>query len=177
MNIFTVGHSTHSLDELVKLLRDAGVERLVDVRAFPKSRRHPHFAREQLEHSLPERGLDYAHQRELGGFRRPRKGSPNGGWRVGAFQGYADYMATEEFGTALARLEAAARERPTAIMCAEGLWWQCHRRLISDALTVAGWRVCHIGPDGSLEEHQLTEFARVKDGEIVYPPPQQSLDL
>jgi uncharacterized protein (DUF488 family) len=177
MNIFTVGHSTHSLDELVGLLYGAGVARLVDVRAVPRSRRHPHFARDQLERSLPERGLDYVHQRELGGFRRPRKGSPNGGWRVSAFQGYADYMETDEFRAALARLEAAARERPTAIMCAEGLWWQCHRRLISDALSVHGWRVCHIAPDGSLEDHRLTEFARVDGEQIVYPPPQGALDI
>ncbi len=177
MNIFTVGHSTHSLDELVGLLHGAGVARLVDVRAVPRSRRHPHFASDQLERSLPERGLDYVHQRELGGFRRPRKGSPNGGWRVSAFQGYADYMETDEFRAALARLEAAARESPTAIMCAEGLWWQCHRRLISDALLVRGWHVRHIAPDGSLEDHRLTEFARVDGEQIVYPPPQGALEI
>jgi uncharacterized protein (DUF488 family) len=175
--IFTVGHSTHALDELIGLLHGSGVERLVDVRAVPKSRRHPQFALEQLARSLPERGLDYVHQRELGGFRRPRKGSPNGGWRVSAFQGYADYMETGAFKAALTGLEAAARERTTAIMCAEGLWWQCHRRLISDALTARGWRVCHIAPNGSLEEHHMTEFAQIEGDRIVYPPPQDSLDI
>jgi uncharacterized protein (DUF488 family) len=177
MNIFTVGHSTHSFEELVGLLRGARVERLIDVRTVPRSRRMPHFAREQLERSLPEQGLEYVHEPDLGGFRRPRKDSPNGGWRVAGFQGYADHMQSEEFESALARLEARAGERPTAIMCAEGLWWQCHRRLISDALTVKGWRVRHIGPDGALEDHRLTEFAHVEGDRITYPPPQVSLDL
>ena len=169
--IFTIGHSTHALDVLLGLLERHGVGCLADVRRFPRSRRHPHFNTEVLAEAAP----GYVHLPELGGRRRPVPGSPNDGWEVAAFQGYADHLATEEFARGLARLEERARETPAAVMCAEAPWWRCHRRLVSDALLVRGWTVCHIGPDGRLTEHVLPDFAVVEGARIVYPSPQLSL--
>jgi uncharacterized protein (DUF488 family) len=176
MRAFTVGHSTHSLDEFVALLRLHGVERVVDVRVAPYSRRHPQFNRETLSGELGERGIDYRHLSALGGRRRPRPDSPNGGWDEQGFRGYADYALTNEFAAGLAELCALASERPTAVMCAEALWWRCHRRLIADRLTALGWTVCHILPDGRLAGHELPDFAVVQaDGSVLYPPQQGAL--
>jgi uncharacterized protein (DUF488 family) len=173
---FTVGHSTHSLDEFVALLHRHGVERVADVRIAPYSRRHPQFIRESLAGELGERGIDYRHLAALGGRRRPRPDSPNGGWEDEAFRGYADYALTGEFAAGLAELCTLARERPTAVMCAEALWWRCHRRLIADRLTALGWSVCDIAPDGRLTEHELPSFAVVEgDGSVRYPPAQGAL--
>ena len=144
---------------------------IADVRRFPRSRRHPHFNTEALAEELPR----YAHFPELGGRRRAVPGSPNDGWEVAAFQGYADHLATPEFATGLARLEGLAREVPTAVMCAEGPWWRCHRRLVCDALLVRGWDVRHILPGGGLTAHELTEFAVVDGERITYPAPQLRL--
>src|SRR3954454_8489805 len=176
-DIFTVGHSTHSLDELVGLLRRHGVSALVDVRMYPRSRRMPHFNSDALSVSLPAEGISYLHVRELGGRRSPVPGSPNGGWREEQFQGYADHMATPEFAAGLERVEELARSTLAALMCAEGLWWRCHRRLTSDALLVRGWRVLHIAPDGATSEHELTPFAVVSDGRLTYPPEQTAFDI
>jgi uncharacterized protein (DUF488 family) len=137
----------------------------------------PHFSKDALERSLPAEGIGYLHLEELGGRRKPRAGSPNGGWRSEGFRGYADYMATPEFTDALERVVMAARERRSAIMCAEALWWRCHRRLISDALVVRGWRVRHVGSDGRVEDHRLTPFAEIAGGRLSYPPAQGSLEL
>ena len=176
MTVYTVGHSTRSAQELLALLHQADVELVVDVRAFPSSRRHPQFARAAMEEWLPKGGIAYLHMPGLGGRRKPTPGSPNTGWRESAFQGYADYMASDEFGSALASLEKAARESPTAIMCAEAVWWRCHRRLISDALTARGWRVEHLGVGEPPSGHELPEFAVVeRDGSITYPPRQATL--
>ena len=154
------------------------VELLVDVRRFPGSRRNPQYSTDALAGSLRERGIDYAHAEALGGFRKPRPESPNGGWEQPAFRGYADYMTPPEFGAALERLERAAAERPTSVMCAEAQWWRCHRRLIADALTVRGWRVLHLGLKAEPVEHELTPFAVVgPDGTLTYPSPQGSLDV
>ncbi len=144
---------------------------LADVRRFPGSRRHPHFDAESLASAVP----GYVHLPGLGGRRSRAPGSVNGGWEVGAFQGYADHMASGEFLADLARLEELARSQPTAFMCAEAPWWKCHRRLVADALLVRGWTVCHIKPDGSLAEHELPPFAAVEGTTITYPPPQQTL--
>jgi len=154
-----------------------GVRTLVDVRQYPRSRRVPQFNTEALERDLPGHGIDYLHMRELGGRRRPLPGSPNGGWTNDQFRGYADHMASGEFKQALARLEELARLRPTTIMCAEALWFRCHRRLVADALVGRGWRVLHIGSDGRLAEHELTPFAVVSNGELTYPPEQTSLGI
>jgi uncharacterized protein (DUF488 family) len=174
--LYTIGHSTRSSEELLALLREAGVERLTDVRAFPSSRRHPQFNRAALGEWLGAAGIDYRHMPALGGRRSPVPGSPNGGWREVAFQGYADHMRSAEFQDALAALEAAAGEAPTAIMCAEAVWWRCHRRLIADALVARGWRVEHLGIGEGHAIHELTEFAVVgQDGGLTYPPAQGTL--
>jgi uncharacterized protein (DUF488 family) len=176
MRVFTVGHSTHSLDDLEALLAAHDVERVADVRRVPRSARHPQFRAESLAVALPARGVDYRHLPALGGWRRPLPDSRNGGWDNDAFRGYADYALGGEFAEAFDELERLARERPTAIMCAESLWWHCHRRLIADRLVASGWTVCHIGTDGSLSEHELPAFAeRQADGTVLYPPAQGSL--
>ena len=175
--IWTVGHSTHELDAFIRLLRRHSIELLADVRTVPKSRRMPWFWGEELAQSLPGAGIGYRHFRDLGGFRRPRPDSPNGGWRVEAFRGYADNMASGSFQRALAALIEEARSRRTAIMCAEAQWHRCHRRLLSDALLVRGFEVCHIGSSGSVEPHRLTPFAQVEGDRLVYPPEQTALDV
>ena len=168
--IYTIGHSTRSSEELLALLREAGVERLADVRAFPSSRRHPQFNRDALAEWLGKAGIDYRHMPGLGGRRSPVPGSPNGGWRELAFQGYADHMRSAEFQDALAALQAAAREAPTTIMCAEAVWWRCHRRIITDYLLAAGERVMHILETSHIDEANLTPGAAVRgDGTVVYP--------
>jgi uncharacterized protein (DUF488 family) len=173
--VFTLGHSTRAFDELERLLHDYGIACLIDVRNTPKSRRMPHFAKESLERSLPPLGIDYVHLKALGGWRRPLPGSPNGGWRSRAFQGYADHMETAEFRSALEQVMDLASGRRAAIMCAEALWWRCHRMLISDALTVRGWRVRHIGAGPAAQDHRLTPFAVVDGERLVYPPRQPAL--
>jgi uncharacterized protein (DUF488 family) len=142
--------------------------RLGDIRTVPRSRRHPHFSREALEQSLPAAGLVYRHFPELGGLRRPRRDSPNAGWRHQGFRGYADHMLTEEFAHGLDELVAFAAQ-PTAVMCAEAVWWQCHRQLLSDALVVRGIEVRHISSAKSAPAHTLTDFARPENGRILYP--------
>jgi uncharacterized protein (DUF488 family) len=176
--IFTVGHSTRSLDELTKLLAAADVRELVDVRSVPRSRRHPQFEGEALASSLPAHGIAYVHEEALGGFRRPRPDSPNTGWEHPAFRGYADHMASEEFRGALVRVEALGRENATCLMCAEAQWWRCHRRLISDALVIRGWRVLHLGLHAKPVEHELTPFAVLgEDDTLTYRPLQTELEL
>jgi uncharacterized protein (DUF488 family) len=170
--IHTIGHGNRTFDELVDALRAHGIAQLVDVRSFPGSRRNPQFGREALARTVPAAGIAYEWMKNLGGRRRSRPGSPNTGWRVEGFRAYADYMDTPEFTAALDDLIRIARERPTAYMCAERLWWQCHRRLISDALTVRGLEVLHILDAHKADPHKLTDFLRVEDGRLLYPPRQ-----
>ena len=173
--IFTVGHSTHGLPRLLELLYAHGVRAVADVRAHPASRRMPRFNLDALARELAGAGIGYSHLPELGGRRRPAPAGPNQGWQVEAFRGYADHMASGDFAVGLDRLQAMARHRPTAIMCAEGLWWRCHRRLVADALLLRGWDVVHIAPDATTTAHELTPFA-VPDGtRLTYPPAQASL--
>jgi uncharacterized protein (DUF488 family) len=157
------------------LLEGQAVEALVDVRRYPSSRRFPHFNSAELERALSKAGVRYLHLEALGGRRDPAEGSPNGGWKAGQFQGYADHMESEEFGAALERLIALGEERRTAVMCAEAQWWRCHRRLLSDALVVRGHEVVHLHPRGKAERHALTHFALVEEGHVTYPPVQESL--
>jgi uncharacterized protein (DUF488 family) len=174
--VFTLGHSTHSFEDFQALLAAHEVQRVADVRRFPQSRRHPQFGAASLAEALSAHGVDYRHLPVLGGRRRAATGSPNGGWDNDAFRGYADHALTAQFAAALDELCTLARDRPTAIMCAEGLWWQCHRRIIADRLTVLGWTVLHIGPDGAVTEHALPPFAiPQRDGTVLYPPAQGSL--
>jgi uncharacterized protein (DUF488 family) len=177
LRLFTVGHSTHDIGTFAGLLRQHGVERLVDVRRYPGSRRVPQFNSGELEASLGAHGIAYTHMEALGGRRRAVPDSPNGGWRSDQFRGYADHMASEEFGAALGRLEALARERPLAVMCAEAQWWRCHRRLLSDLLLARGAEVVHIDSRGGTQPHELTDFAVAGGGRVTYPPAQAALDV
>jgi len=171
MNVWTVGHSTHSIDAFVALLIAHEIAQVVDIRTVPKSRRRPHFNADALAESLPERGMAYMHLARLGGWRRAETDSPNGAWRNLSFRGYADYAMGEEFAQGLAQLRRLAAAARTAMMCSEALWWRCHRRLVADNLVVAGDSVWHIGSDGRASPHELTPFATVgHDGRITYPP-------
>jgi uncharacterized protein (DUF488 family) len=137
----------------------------------------PWFSSLELERALREAGVGYLHLPELGGRRDPLRGSPNRGWRVGQFQGYADHMGSTEFEVGLERLLALAAGRRTAVMCAEAQWTRCHRRLLADVLVARGQAVLHIGSRGGLERHELTEFASVEDGRLTYPNAQAALDV
>ena len=150
------------------MLQAHDIAAVADVRRFPGSRRHPHFAREQLDPFLRAHGIAYHWMPELGGRRRPLKDSPNTGWRVDAFRGYADYMATPEFRSAFRALVDLSRAHRTAIMCAEALWWQCHRRLISDALLASGATVLHIQAADKAPPHALIPPAHLHDGNLSY---------
>jgi uncharacterized protein (DUF488 family) len=168
--LYTVGHSTRSAAELLALLRENGIALLTDVRRFPASRRHPQFSRQTLMDSLGENGIDYLHEPDLGGRRAPRPDSPNTAWRVAAFRGYADHMASPEFRNALERLIANGARRPTVILCAEALPWRCHRRLIADALVARGLPVLDILAPGKVAAHVLNPDARLlPDGRLIYP--------
>ena len=169
MTIFTIGHSTRSLDELTGLLRAHGVTQVGDIRTVPKSRRHPHFAKEALAVSLPAAGIEYRHLGGLGGLRKPRRDSRNAGWRHSGFRGYADYMETDEFERALEELIRWGDAGTTTVMCAEAVWWQCHRQLVADALVARGITVRHITSASAAAAHTLTSFARVEAGRVTYP--------
>jgi uncharacterized protein (DUF488 family) len=176
--VYTVGHSTREFSELAQLLVEPGVDELVDVRRVPHSRRNPQFDSAALSPALGELGIQYRHEETLGGFRRPQPGSVNAGWEHEGFRGYADYMATAQFAAALARVEQRAATRTLCVMCAEAQWWRCHRRLIADALLVAGWSVLHLGVGREAVEHELTAFAVAgADGTLTYPPTQGELEL
>jgi uncharacterized protein (DUF488 family) len=166
--VHTIGHSTREARAFLALLTAHAVSCVVDVRRWPASRRHPHFAREPLSAMLAAAGLEYVWRQDLGGFRTPVPASPNGGWRVGAFRAYADFMLTPAFETIMAELEGLARARRIALMCAEAVPWRCHRQLLADAFTVRLWPVRHIVDDGCAE-HRLPAFAEPDGTRIVYP--------
>lgn len=168
--IYTIGHSTRTLAELAGLLQEHGAMRLADIRRFPGSRRHPHFSKESLEHNLPRAGVEYVHFEALGGRRRPLKKSPNMGWESEQFRGYADHMLSTEFREAIVRLLAG--EKPTAVLCAEAVPWNCHRNLLSDDLVRRGIEVIHITAPGKSHPHKLHEMARIEGDSLVYPPEQ-----
>ncbi len=166
--IYTIGHSTHSLEELVAMLQSFGILTLVDIRRFPGSRKYPHFNKENLAAALPEAGISYIHLEDLGGRRRVRKGSKNSRWRNDSFRGYADYMETVDFEKAASALEGIALKQPTAYMCSEAVWWRCHRSMVSDYLKARGWKVLHIMAAGKAEEHFYTSPARVAGSRVFY---------
>ncbi|MES1250249.1 MAG: DUF488 domain-containing protein [Chitinophaga rupis] len=166
--IWTIGHSTHSLEELLDMLRSFHIRLLADIRSFPGSRRYPWFNKEALQQSLPVNHIQYIHLRELGGRRPALAGSKNTGWRNAAFRGYADYMETDAFKAGIASLEALALEQRTAYMCSEAVWWRCHRSLVSDYLKFRGWTVMHIMAVGKAEEHPYTSPARIAAGKLSY---------
>ena len=168
--IWTIGHSTRPVAELIELVRANGVALLVDIRRYPGSRRQPQYGREALGSALRAAGIEYLHEPELGGRRSPGPDSPNRHWRDRGFRGYADYMGTPEFGAALARLVELATERPTAILCAEAVPWRCHRQLVADALVAGGHDVAHITGPGRTAAHVLNAAARRRpDGVLEYP--------
>jgi uncharacterized protein (DUF488 family) len=171
MKVWTIGHSTRSLDELLELLASFDIEALADVRRHPGSRRLPWFLRESLEKSLPAKGLEYRWMPALGGRRKPRPDTPNTAWRNESFRGYADHIQTAEFAAGLDELLALARERRTVMMCAELLWWRCHRALISDVLKVRGIEVVHILDARQTKVHPYTSAATVVDGRLTYTSP------
>ena len=163
-----MGHGARLLEEFLALLRAADIEALADVRLAPGSRRHPHFGADSLKVALGEIGIAYLHLPELGGHREPRVDSPHRALRVAAFRGYADHMSSEEFARGYERLTSLATQSRTAFMCAETLWWRCHRRLIADRLTVDGWTVTHLLAPGKSERHVLWDAARTLDEHLVY---------
>ena len=166
--IWTIGHSTRTLDEFMAMLKSLQIELVADIRSFPGSRRYPHFNKEALEVSLPENKIKYSHLKELGGRRKVRPDSINTGWRVAAFRGYADYMETNAFMIAIKELEAIASNERTAYMCSEAVWWRCHRSLVSDFLKFNGWTVMHIMGIGKVEEHPYTSPARLVGNRLIY---------
>lgn len=166
--IWTIGHSTLSLIDFISLLKFFDIQILVDIRSYPGSRRLPHFNKENLEKSLPANGIMYLHLKELGGRRKVNPASKNTGWRLDAFRAYADYMETDSFKNALSELEALASKSNTAYMCAEALWWRCHRSLVSDFLLLKGWSVFHIMSNNKLMEHTYTSPARIEFGKLTY---------
>ncbi len=168
LEIWTIGHSTRCIEEFLGLLLDQQIQLLADVRHFPGSRRYPQFGREELPSSLARAGIEYRHFLELGGRRKPRPDSPNTTWRSEAFRAYADYMETEEFREGITRLQETAARQRTCLMCAEAVWWRCHRGLISDYLKVRGWRVLHILGPHKIQEHPYTSAARVLNGVLSY---------
>src|ERR1044071_4313286 len=173
--LFTIGHSTRSLQELVAVLKAFGVAAVADVRKMARSRRLPHFNLENLEVELPSYDIEYIPMPGLGGLRRPRSDSVNQGWRNDSFRGYADYMQTPAFERALVELIQLASKKPTAIMCAEAVPWRCHRSLIGDAMIARGWQVIDLMGERSASVHKLTEFAQVDGHRVTYPAIEQNV--
>ena len=167
--IWTVGHSTRKIDDFIALLKENGIKLLADVRLYPGSKRYPQFGREALAKSLNEAGVRYEHFPELGGRRKAKPDSKNIAWRNEMFRGYADYMETEDFKKGIDRLvDLAEKSGPAAIMCAEAVWWRCHRSLISDYLKVRGVEVLHIIDHNKIEPHPYTSAAKIVNGQLSY---------
>lgn len=168
-DIFTIGHSTRTIEAFAHLLQVHGVQQLCDVRTIAKSRHNPQFAEPELAASLATANITYRRLTQLGGLRHAHVDSLNTGWRNLSFRGFADYMQTPAFAAGLQELEVLARELPTAIMCAEAVPWRCHRSLIGDALTVHGWHVWDIISEKPPSAHRMTPFLRVVEGRLTYP--------
>jgi len=168
LQIWTIGHSTRSLEDLIALLNDNQIQALADVRSFPGSRKFPHFNTEALAVSLPEAGIEYIPFKQLGGRRKVRPDSPHTVWRNEAFRGYADYMDTDDFKKGIEELLQLAAKKRTAIMCSEAVWWRCHRSMISDYLKSICVTVIHIMAPGKTEEHPYTSASTIVDGKLFY---------
>ncbi|MGB5938942.1 MAG: DUF488 domain-containing protein, partial [Rhodanobacter sp.] len=171
----TIGHSTRTLEEFLGLLVEYRIEAIADVRRFPGSRRHPHFASDALAATLPAHGIAYRWMPRLGGRRKVQPDSPNTAWRNASFQGYADYTATAEFAEGLTELLALAASQRTALMCAEAVWWRCHRSIIADVLKLRGVEVIHLIDATHTTVHPYTSPARIVDGKLSYAPAQAGL--
>lgn len=166
--IYTIGHSTHSLEEFLNMLQSFDIKILADMRSLPGSRKYPQFNKEDLKISLEEAGIQYMHLADLGGRRKVKKDSKNNRWNNVSFKAYADYMETEEFKNAIVKLEHIALEQPTAYMCSEAVWWRCHRSMVSDYLKAKDWSVLHIMAIGKAQEHKYTSPARIVHGNVLY---------
>jgi uncharacterized protein (DUF488 family) len=166
--VYTVGHGARDLDVFLELLASANIDRLVDVRSVPGSRKHPHFGKDALSAALEDRGIGYVWRKELGGWRKARPDSRHTAIRSPGFRGYADHMETKEFRAVRDWLIHSSAGTPTAVMCAESLWWRCHRRMLADALVAVGSRVVHIMEGSRLDEHRLHPAARLHDDTLVY---------
>jgi uncharacterized protein (DUF488 family) len=180
LQVFTIGHSNHPIDRFLALLQQHRIEALADIRRFPGSRKHPHFSRDALAGTLPAHDIEYHWLDALGGRRHRKKTdppSPNPGLRDQSFRTYADYMLTDEFRQGVAKLLEIAGNGRSVIVCAEGLFWQCHRRLVSDYLLANGVSVQHIFPDGETKPHSLTPGAKVESGTVTYPTPPTLFDV
>ena len=177
MTIWTFGHSTRSIDGLISILQAHEIETVVDVRRFPGSRRLPQFGSSELASSLATSGIAYRWIEELGGRRRPNPDSPNDAWDHPAFRAYADHLASDEFAAGLFELAMIAGGSRTTVMCAELLWWRCHRRLIADALTALGYEVRHIRDASAAELHRLAPPASLVDGVLSYESPERQIEL
>jgi len=167
--VYAIGHSTRTIDAFIEILQAHSIAILADIRTIPKSRHNPQFNEDELKQSLEARGIRYVHFRELGGLRKAKKDSVNTGWQNASFRGFADYMQTREFVSAIRKLMQLAKQGRVAIMCAEGNPFRCHRSLVADALTVRKVRVLHISGKASVREHTLTRFARISGTKITYP--------
>ena len=167
-SIWTIGHSTKSIDEFIIMLQSFQIELVVDIRRFPGSKRYPHFNKDALQASLSANKIEYAHMEKLGGRRKPVDNSHNNAWRLAAFRGYADYMETDDFHEAVEELELLASKKAVAYMCSEAVWWSCHRSLVSDYLKFKGWLVVHIMGINKSGEHPYTKPARIEDNKLVY---------
>src|SRR5438034_8953326 len=171
MRIWTIGHSTRSIDDFISLLEQNGIKLLADVRSLPGSKRYPQFNKEALAESLSAHGIRYEHFPELGGRRKPKAESRNTAWRNASFRAYADYMETDQFQKGIERLlNVTAETGATAIMCAEAVWWRCHRSLIADYLKVRGIEVMHILDTNKVDPHPFTSAVRIVDGNLSYSP-------
>lgn len=171
--VWTIGHSTHSLEAFLGILRAHAMEALADVRLLPGSRRYPHFNREVLDAALQKVAIEYTHLPGLGGRRKPKPNSPNTAWRNASFRGYADHMESQEFLRGLEALQQLAHRKRTAVMCAEAVWWQCHRSLISDWLKAHGVEVLHILSENKVEPHPYTSAAQIIGGQLSYRAPRE----
>ena len=166
--IWTIGHSTRTLEHFVDMLHSFNIKLLADIRSFPGSRRVPQFNKENLEISMPANGIDYLHLKLLGGRRPVKKNSKNIAWKNAAFRGYADYMETDDFKKGIHQLEAMAIQQRTAYMCSEAVWWSCHRSMVSDYLKLNGWLVYHIMEIIKATEHTYTQPAKIINGQLSY---------
>lgn len=166
--IWTIGHSTHPLEDFLAMLQAFSIECVADIRSFPGSRKFPQFNKEALQSSLPANNIRYVHLADLGGRRKPVPGSENIGWRNESFRAYADYMETKGFKKGIEELEEIALKQRTAYMCSEAVWWRCHRSMVSDYLKLAGWKVMHIMNTSKAEEHPYTSPAEIVKGKLSY---------
>jgi len=168
--VYTIGHSTRSIEEFLALLRSFNIKVLADIRKMPGSRKFPQFDQDELIKTLEENGIQYVYLENLGGRRKKSPTSQNTTWRNKSFQAYADYMETNFFAAGADNLKEFAAEKPTAMMCSEAVWWRCHRSMVSDFLKAEGWEVLHIMSEGKATEHPYTSPARIVNGKLVYTP-------